>query len=55
VYTVPVENEQTFHQHIFMPASPFATIPGSCGIPELVVLMLALTQVEDILGIGCEL
>jgi hypothetical protein len=47
-----------FDQSIFMPVKPFATTAGplkNCKTPWSVVSMSALIQLEDILGICCEL
>jgi hypothetical protein len=58
MYSDPIQNEETFHQNIFMPVEPFATTPGplkECNSPWSDISMRVLIQVEDILSICCEL
>jgi len=32
VYSVAIENEETFHQQVLRPVKPFATAPGSIKV-----------------------
>ena len=57
-YSAPTEQEETFHQHIFMTVKPFTSTPSSlevCESPRSDASTGDLIQVEDLLSNYCEL